>query len=119
MGGAGVPVGVTADQALEAALVRLSRPNAPPGAPLTLDAAIAELEGPPPLLALIDQREATPPPSEPGRSSAPTPREGSRSRSPAQDLETRELRERIQAHEEGLRRAEVENQSHLEDIRRH
>eukprot|EP00969_Alexandrium_andersonii_P007186 313578-Alexandrium_andersonii.AAC.1 len=82
---------MTADQALEAAVVRLSRPNAPPGTPLTLDAAIAELEGPPPAFAIAEMPETSPSPSELGRSPAPTPREGSRSRSPAQDLETREL----------------------------
>eukprot|EP00969_Alexandrium_andersonii_P115900 5125409-Alexandrium_andersonii.AAC.1 len=75
---------MTADQALEDAIVRLSRPNAPPGASLTLDAAIAELEGPPPALAVVDAPEVSPSPSELGRSPVRTPRDGSRSRSPAQ-----------------------------------
>eukprot|EP00969_Alexandrium_andersonii_P256641 11346033-Alexandrium_andersonii.AAC.1 len=102
----GLPAGATADQALEDAIVRLSRPHAPRDAVLTLDDAIAEPEGPPPALAIADAPEPSPSPAAQGRSPALTPREGSRSRSPAQELETRELRERIQAHEQGLRRAE-------------
>eukprot|EP00969_Alexandrium_andersonii_P168043 7429129-Alexandrium_andersonii.AAC.1 len=48
-----------------------------------------------------------------------TPRTGSRSRSPAQEIATAELRGRIREAETGRRRAEVETCSHLEDIRRH
>eukprot|EP00969_Alexandrium_andersonii_P071963 3175884-Alexandrium_andersonii.AAC.1 len=71
---------MTADQALEDAIVRLSRPNAPPGAMLTLDDAIAELEGPPPQLAVAGAQEPSPSPSVQGRPSPTvTPRGESRS----------------------------------------